>query len=79
MTPDEIDDRLARLPRPEIDDLSAERVRRLARQELARQKALGRLAPAAALWARVVTPALLVGACSAYLVWAVSAAGALYR
>lgn len=79
MTPSTLDDRLARLPRAEIDDLRAERVRRLAQAELGRSRALGRLVPVADLWARVVTPALLVSACGVYLAWAVQAADALYR
>jgi hypothetical protein len=79
MNSDEIDQQLAQLPRPAIDDLRGERVRRLAQAELARSRALGRLAPAAEVWQRVVTPALLVSACGAYLVWAITAVDALYR
>ena len=79
MTPDEIDEKLARLPRAEVDDLTGERVRRRAQAELGRARSLGRLAPAADVWSRVVTPLLLASACGIYLIWAVRAAEALYQ
>jgi hypothetical protein len=74
----EIDRRLAGLPAPALDDLTAERVRKRAQAELAHERGLA-ARPVARVWSRFVTPTLLAGAVASYLFWALQVSAALYR
>ncbi len=74
--------RLRQLGLAQLDELKAERVRRLAQLVFADERRLmGRpwQRRAGRAWSGVIVPTLLAAACIVYLVWAVDFAAALYR
>ncbi len=75
---DPVEQRLAELPKPDVDALTAERIRRRARTELLAQ--LERPAWArrlGELWSRRLEPALVAAVVLLYAAWALSTAGEL--
>lgn len=78
---DELSQELRQLPPRDLDDLTAERVRRRAQAVLTEERRLAErpwLVPVAHAWSRVISPALVAGAVGGYLVWAVTFVSALY-
>jgi hypothetical protein len=84
MTPDEsrevhLEAELRALPLHRLDPELDARVLRAARAVLLAPPALGSWQRLQAFWERAVAPVLVAGTVAGYLVWAVQAAGALYR
>lgn len=73
---------LGELPRPDVDDVTRERIRRRAQAVLARERDLAArpwLRRADRAYSRVIEPLVVAATCSVYLAWALKAAAALYR
>ena len=77
--PDDIDARLAALPRPALDATAGARIHARAREALLSSRA-GRAAPAgpwARLWSRLLEPAAVAIAVAVYLIWTAQALAAI--
>jgi hypothetical protein len=75
----DLDVQLRALPRREIDPRVDARVLRSARAVLVEGPRRGPLHVLQVIWARAIAPALVTATVASYLLWAVQAAGALYR
>jgi|HubBroStandDraft_2_1064218.scaffolds.fasta_scaffold856616_2 hypothetical protein len=75
----DLDAQLRALPRREIDPRVDARVLRSARAILVEGPRRGPLHFLEVIWGRVVAPVLVTATVASYLLWAVQAAGALYR
>jgi hypothetical protein len=78
MADDELDRRLRELPDPQPGGDVVARARRRALAVLAEERRLAR-SPLLRLWSRALMPAVVVGTCGAYLVWALLFAASLYQ